>query len=657
MKTGNIGIRNIGDIGIADIDVYGTDLNKQVLFKVGTKVNFYRSVAQSEGKLGKADTSYKGEFGFDLYNKEHSPKGSVIYYLDENGRNIKNKEYDDYISSYLSIWPPNVDKEKSSLILYVKANDNSQIPDSIEYECQEWNESNKTFNKASTKLKITKLNAENVKGINYNKINIQCIDAFKNDHSVVAKINNTIAGRIVVKANAKIYETTIQPVLIYLDSESSPKVEKKEISELNFISKLSNYFNNNSFNQTYLKGKLADKLHVVRFLEKDLTTNLEEPDNPIVKKRGKDLYVNYFERNQKNARLYNNYIEQRYSALFYNVSEIQKNIENMQKCIKEILDIFKEDFSYSKESNLKKAKKFHEDHVATKTWDKVLATNFYSQYLDYKAEYLKSKLVHLDQDKKVYVFINMSIEGGKNPDSKTQAYSVRGSGVTHIFKSAVNDPDGLALVTHEIGHSFSLYHTFEDEAKEEIKDLNAVIDQKKAELSSLTNLKTDLRNYYPLDNKYRVIQGVLERHKTSPVDINLFEKNFLLNIVGNYSYLDEDSKLRTDKKTSVIEIESRPLPEFDIQKTKTDVQKIISDNQEKIKTWEPYIDIIREQSETLENIMDYRQYSTPQSDSGEDGKSNFNANFKYNSFYQWQWKKMIEQSIANNYISEINPSI
>lgn len=129
----------------------------------------------------------------------------------------------------------------------------------------------------------------------------------------------------------------------------------------------------------------------------------------------------------------------------------------------------------------------------------------------------------------------------------------------------------------------------------------------------------------------------------------------MVNIVGESSYINESSELIKDNKTSVIELEKNSLPNFDAISIKSKIEKKIDDLQKQIDKLTPMIGIVRVQSETLENIMDYRQYASPQEDSStEEGKSNFNKGFKYKSFYEKQWEKMIKISVENNYIREIS---
>ena len=214
-------------------------------------VKFYRSKAQSLGKLGKEDSEYNGEFGFDLYNKEHCPKKSFIYYYGIDGKLLENQsgeEFNGYVCPYMSIWPPKIDKNKSSVTLYVKANsarnEDANVPEFLDYECYEWNINTKSFSSASSKLKISKIKTET----NDFKIKIDCIEPFENDISIVAKCGSNIVGRIIVKANAKVYETVIQPVLVSFGDSSSTSIGTTDHEK--FITDLASYFNKQSINQS-----------------------------------------------------------------------------------------------------------------------------------------------------------------------------------------------------------------------------------------------------------------------------------------------------------------------------------------------------------------------------------------------------------------------
>lgn len=235
---------------------------------------------------------------------------------------------------------------------------------------------------------------------------------------------------------------------------------------------------------------------------------------------------------------------------------------------------------------------------------------------------------------------------------------MRESGRTHIFNSALKDTDNYSLIVHEIGHACGLLHTFTDEANLLINgknQLQKLINNEKDKLAELNKAKPEDMKYISIDSKYRAIQNIIDDLEKNHISIRDFETRFLVNIVGKSSYFNEKSELVEDTKTSVIELEKNPMPNFEIASTRRKIEQKINDLEKKVKDLTPFIGIVREQSETLENIMDYRQYASIQIDSlGEEGKPNFNEAFKYKSFYQWQWKKMIDISVENNYISEIN---
>lgn len=91
-------------------------------------IQFYRSKEHAVGKYGVADSSYKGSFGFDKFDKKVCAEGLIGEYQDLKGIVPKVEVISGikkYLCAYLSIWPPNVegnqDNAKSKVTLYVKA--------------------------------------------------------------------------------------------------------------------------------------------------------------------------------------------------------------------------------------------------------------------------------------------------------------------------------------------------------------------------------------------------------------------------------------------------------------------------------------------------------------------------------------------------------
>jgi len=639
----NIDIRNPAIIGVANIDIYKT--NDENGFSDEAKLEFYRSAKSSQGIIGAKDDEYNGEFGFDIFNEKIMPKSYLPYYKDIDGKDIKINDRPKYICSYLSIYPPKFGAKKSKVTLYIKVIDKKNKKSSGEIDFIFSNSKNDDIN---NNLSIVGGNKVKIESNITKTLIIQCTSAFDNDIYLDAKIGTKKIGRIIIMANSKIYQTTIQPVLINWGTTASKTVDPIEHEE--FIKNLEIYFNSNSFNQSYIIGKLAEKTHSVTFLKSDFTKKdvlkeMAEETDPCGRINKGGLFVNYGNKGEfVNARNYNALVEERYAALNSNNKEKQIAKEKLDVAMKELIKVFSKDFKYDKQSNLSKAKEFHKDAVVTNIWKKQEVIDAYNNYVKLRKDYKGS--VYLDHTKTIYVFINKNIEGGRDPITKTQAYSLNSSGVVHVFNSAYNDKDKYALVIHEIGHALSLQHTFSDRNSNTISENTKTIQKLENEKKELENIKKnlDLRNYYGLDKKYLTIKTLIVYHdETQTPSISYFESAFLNNIIGKKVEKEGDKSI-----TGVIEIESNPNPTSDISideeitKIEANIKKLKEENN-KLKD----LTGVLTQSKTLENIMDYRQPIDATCEKP------FNENFQYKLFYQWQWKEMLETGIENEYISEV----
>lgn len=636
----NIDIRNLGKIGVSNIDVYKSNRRKIIQAKYGGgKIQFFRSIFQMNGKLGIDDKKYSGTFGFDLYNSNINPKGSVIDYYDIKGEKITKKNYNEYICPYLSIWPPNSEKNKDTVILYVSVspNDNSNIEEILEYNILEKDQDN--FKKTTNALTITKGTEKDQNDKTVHKIIIKCVRSFENDITIEAKNQGNIIGRIIVKANANIYTTTIQPVVISFDDKVLLGTKEHD----SFVKKLESFFNDNSFNQSYIKGTLAKNTHTLsllknEFLQKKILEEIESSQN-----QG-GLFVNYTEDNQVNAKVYHNSIQDKYAAELAENKSKQKAKERLEAAMDQLINVFQDKFKYSHESDLRKAKRFYTDKIAYNVWNLAEVKKAYENYKNLKKNYTGD--IFLDKTNKIYLFINLEIEGGRNPDSKAQAYSLPDSGTCHIFSSAYKDDASNSLITHELGHAFGCPHTFTDEVKKEIERNLETIGTLKNEKKELEKVlkSADLKDYYTLDNKYLTIQKLIDyNEKTNKPTISYFEKAFILNLTGECSFY-ENGKIVPRTATSVIDIETSNNPssnisvEDEIKKREDRINELLAKN----KNLEERVGIIAPQSTTLENLMDYRQRQ---------GSDQLNPKFEYKMFYQSQWDKIIRTGLENEYIS------
>lgn len=639
-----IDIRNLANIGVANIDVYKT--NGENNFSDEAKLEFYRSSKNSQGIVGAKDDEYKGEFGFDAFNEKIMPKSYLPYYKDLDGNEIKITDRSKYICPYVSIYPPKFGVEKSKITLYIKVIDKKNKKSNGEID---FTFSSSKDNSTSNNLTIAGGNKVKIESNITKTLIIQCNTSFDNDIYLDAKIGNKKIGRIIIKTNSKIYQTTIQPVLINWGNTSSKTIDV--IDHEQFIKDLAIFFNKNSFNQSYIIGNLAEKTHSVTFLKSDFTKKnvlkeMAEETDGCGRINSGGLFVNYGSKGEfVNARNYNSLVEERYAALNSNNKEKQTAKEKLEVAMKELIKVFSKDFKYDKQSNLSKAKEFHKDKVVTNIWKKQEVTDAYNNYLKLRKDYRGD--VYLDQSKTIYIFINKNIEGGRDPVTKTQAYSLNSSGVVHVFNSAYTDKDKNALVIHEIGHALSLNHTFSDQNLNKINENIKTIEKLEKEKKGLEDIKKnlDLKNYYGLDKKYLAIKTlIVYNEETQTPSISYFEGSFLNNIIGKKAEKPDDKSI-----TGVIEIESNPNPTSDISideeivKIEVSIKKLKEENNKlKDKTG------VLSQSKTLENIMDYRQPIDATCEKP------FNEDFQYKLFYQWQWKEMLETGIENKYISEVN---
>ncbi len=678
----DIGIRELVDIGTADIDVYNTNRRKKKIkndFK-GT-VEFYRSSAQSEKKLGAKDTLYTGQFGFDSYIKEHCPKGSVIYYLDEKGKQIENQEYNNYVCPYFSVWPPKIDKEKSKIILYVKASDGSNIADFLEYECKEWSPNSKTFSIATAKLKIAKESTETYNKKDYYRISITCTEAFENDISIEAKYGNNTIGRMIAKANAKVYETIIQPVLINFGDKASASVDllskHDEFVEKTFLS----FFNKNSFNQCYIRGKLAEKTKSVTFSKDEFFTK------ELFYTEGKKIYLNRL----KNAD-YNDLIEERFAAYNSGAQEKQQVKEELMDAAFEILTAFKKNFKYSDSNDLKKAKKFYEEKIATIAWKDPIVQNAYAHYKILKEKYTGENQV--DKKNTTYVFYSHDLEASKYRTSvdKVRAFSAVSKGTVHAFnfaltaneiakKSGIKDDKSEALIVHELGHAYGLSHTMDDKSAKKIAVDEAEIKNCENDIEKYLKLKksgNEYEKYIRLDLIYCNIKDILNTKKVD-LDIKNFESFFLVHFITEikdkcWYYEGNEKKNIFDTIVLKMEenIEAQPVVLYDETETEEEKKEreekygkltfdiVIQDRRNKINAYKKEImklqktvGMVAEQSKTLENYMDYSQSKDVPEKPDTKNPNNLNDEFEYKSFYQWQWKIILSTGKKSLYISEI----
>ncbi|HEX8576477.1 MAG TPA: hypothetical protein VF677_09300 [Flavobacterium sp.] len=617
-------------------------------------IQFYRSIDHSFHRYGKDDPSYKGEFGFDKFDKDVCAEGLIGEYQplttvvpkDEPIRGVKK-----YLCPYLSVWPPGVDgnpgDKKSKVTLYVKAEKAiTQLAASGEIEFTA-SHPNITIN-GSTTLKLT-IDAPP------QPLTIECKGILEKDETIMAKAKgeNQILGQLIIKANAVRYKTIIQPV--ELNFGVAENLTIKSSNHTPFIQKLVEDFNTKSFNQAYIYGELAPQTQSIV-----LNKNEFEIAGFLSTKEDGKLYLKKDTEDDTSTKKYNEKIEGRYAASLSNLSVKNKAKEELQKKIVEVLTEFdkKFDFNKDKKGNMEYIFNRRKKNIVTNAWKDPNVKKAFAAYEEAKKRYdaFGTDAIALNKDKKLHLFYTNSIHAAKSPDAKVLAYSAIKSGVAHIFESALTSPDANTVILHELGHSLGLHHSFDsknlgtyaikennkrykDDVQKEIEALEGEItrlEQLKKDKTKSGNNENEIRTLNTLSIKYSSLQRAIDFKQTiTPVE---FESTFIFNLNLN--------------DQSAIPLEANPLDNGSngTSVSLEEIERQLNGAKEKLEKLKmerrnaPEADILsrsKSQSKTDENYMDYYQESSGQT----------NPDFERKSYYQWQWHQM--QKTEKQYFEEI----
>lgn len=628
-------------------------------------IQFYRSKEQAAGKYGNKDLTYKGEFGFDKFDKKVCAEGLVSEYETLDGI-IPNDEVitgvKKYVCPYLTIWPPhvegNLDTKKSKITVYVKAEKGTiELAKSSDIE---FTSSNKNISILGSKVVPLTIDGE------AQPLTLECKGPFEKDVTIEARAKGEfeILGKLIIKANAIRYKTIIQPVeLIFGATEN---LTNHEAPHTSFIQNLVDEFNNNSFNQAYIYGELAPKTKIITLQKSEF-----EKEGLLSTKEDGKLYLKKDSESDDSTKQYNDKVENRFAASLTNQTGKQNAKEKLQNTIKEVLNQLDKMYSFKTDGDLKYTLKQYQNKIITTAWNSPNVQKAYQDYLVAKANYTNfgGDEITLNKDKKLHFFYTTDIYAAKNPNEKVLAYSELSSGVAHIFESAITSPDAYTTILHELGHCLGLHHSFDpelgtyaikepnkrykDDVQKEIDNLESdtgeikqlELQKKKLEEASKIAFKENLNQnevtlLEELKNRYKYIENAV---KTKNIEIMNFENVFL-----NMCIFSSNGKKGT------IEIESNSLnitsekvnlntKELEVKikeaKEKLEKLKLEKKNTEETKT----LNKSKNQSKTQENFMDYYQ----------DSSKNTNPDFERKSYYQWQWNEMQRTGIQNKFLEEI----
>ena len=628
-------------------------------------IDFYRSREHSEGKYGKLDTQYNGEFGFDRFDSKVCAEGLFSEY--EKIRTVLTSEntYGKekvYLCPYLSIWPPEIKvdgktiKKKNEVTLFVKANKATDI-----------SKKNERATKATIVFSLEGENLKNEIVISPNKldleigkeakpISIKCNASFEKDIKLIAKSvdEGQVLGQLIIKANAVVYQTTLQPIEIIFGSANKDIANDLPTTIDNrFFEKLVEYLNTKSFNQAYIHLTLASTIKQVTFSKQEFEIKglFYTKDGDTYLKMGrndhKDELNDDEKKDQSKALEYNNLVENRYAARLNNLQNEQNQKERVDKKRQIFINEFKKYYKYKESDNSKKVNKYRSEKMVKTIWGKKDITALFEEWKKEEEAYLQmeSNSISLDKKGQLHAFFTKDILTAGNPKRKTLAYSAPASGVSHIFKEAFINADekAFATIAHELGHALGLCHTFDSRMGVYIKEqendretVNKKIEDKIKELKekqkSLKKIETNKVEEQSSD--------IEEEYKTlyEYTTYNTFSKSFqekIDNIIQleeieiesqTQKGLSEGSEKTNNIATLEKEIQALEKEIYDLKNIKT--QKTIKYSK------------VKEQSTTLENFMDYEQYKD----------SNPNTDFLRKTFYQRQWREMQNIGFSRKYL-------
>lgn len=617
-------------------------------------IQFYRSKEQAAGKYGNKDLTYKGEFGFDKFDKKVCAEGLVSEYETLDGI-IPNDEVitgvKKYVCPYLTIWPPhvegNLDTKKSKITVYVKAEKGTiELAKSSDIE---FTSSNKNISILGTKVVPLTIDGE------AQPLTLECKGPFEKDVTIEARAKGEfeILGKLIIKANAIRYKTIIQPVEVVFSSQENLNVITIPNDPL--FKELEKKFNYNSFNQAYIYGELAPQTKKIIVNKKDFM------DKGHLFELNGLMYVKKKKKDDDSTIKFNGLIESKYTYALNKISrsnpeELKNQIEKQE--IK-LLETFDKEFDYKLGKDIAYAQKKHQEKIVTKAWNHPNVQAEYSHYVKLKQQYSQTGgILPLNKQNTIHLFYSRDIHGGgDNTTTQTDssghmvidtvhAYSAPGTGVCYIFDSGLRASDNITTILHELGHSLGLQHTFEESLGKYENRINNIrykedIETEIKELEKKISNKDEpqpIQNGTNVQHLYNSIKRGLDFNRPGDHFEKLFLNAILKNTKNEGALISEQKNqfyLDSNQESSATQAQTK-----EELKNKLKVLKAEKETADSLVVYPNW----KTQSETLDNYMDYYQ---------KENSSDINPDFERKSFTQKQWSIMQEKGES---ISVLKPT-
>ncbi|WP_338790940.1 hypothetical protein [Bernardetia sp. MNP-M8] len=673
-------------------------------------VSFYRSKDHAntefgEQKYGAADPLYRGEFGFDFFDKQVIAEGLSQHYKvlsgiereKDEGKKTKKETFTGsyaYLCPYLSIWPPNVDgnteeKNKKHIVtLYARLEKSSEynnvknLPDNLDVKFVSTDDQIITV-----KGKVDDRKPEYIVNLKLEEtlvpITIECKKPFgeEKEVAILAKTrykkegSMDIVGKVVLYPNAIRYKTIIQPVKVKLDRKVDLKID--DIPHIPMMEKLLKAFNTLSFNQAYMHAKLAEKTKVITLKRKELA-DLDIFTTAYIdgKVDSTQTAMDYDEKEDT----YNEVVESGYAALIAQsangdkVDKAKLERDRNEKALA-LVEKFKKRCNLQEVpsdglqdlSQFKALKRARRKNKVTDAWNHPKVQKALREYEQAQAawENNKTEKAKLDKTHKIHIFYTEDIYSGMQERTKNVfAYGPSDTGVCHVFEIALNNTAIIPTLIHEIGHSLGLGHPFDEKARKPLELRQPNIVYKKDIGEKIKKLKKDIEDKEDALKQAKKYQRAIDSGELSVDDIlslkalqfqyyliNRFYTRLADNINNGstgFAFIEpiyEAMKLENEATTTEGTIMTLAQKRQEITKMEGELQRLEGILEKGILDGKPIpeLEILPALQKQTETLENYMDYNNKEKTNEVD------TNVERKVFYKWEWDKLRETGDSMNY--------